>query len=190
MSRSMMSLLVWGALATTALAQTAVPEPIWPLDLSTRYLTSNFMEYRPGRFHAGLDLKTQTVTGFAARAVEDGWVFRVRATPTAYGRAVYLRGVSGRTYVYAHLSRFSDRLRALVERQRARTGTYRARLQFAAGKVKVRQGEVLGLTGESGTGGPHLHFEVRDVHNRPTEPQAVGFAVSDTIAPVIHYLRR
>ncbi len=86
-------------------------EPIWPLDLPTRYLTSNFMEYRPGRFHAGLDLKTQTVNGFAARAVEDGWIVRVRATPTAYGRAVYLRGESGRTYVYAHLSRFNDQLR-------------------------------------------------------------------------------
>ncbi len=175
--------------APATVAQTGSPEPIWPLDLPTRYLTSNFMEYRPGRFHAGLDLKTQTVNGFAARAVEDGWIVRVRATPTAYGRAVYLRGVSGRTYVYAHLSRFSDRLRDLVDRERARTGTYRTRLHFKANELKVRQGEVLGLTGESGTGGPHLHFEVRDQHNRPIEPQAAGFAVGDTIAPVIQNLR-
>jgi len=147
------------------------------------------MEYRPGRFHAGLDLKTRTVTGFAVRAVADGWIVRVRATPTAYGRAVYLRGASGRTYVYAHLSRFSDRLRALVNEQRASTGTYRARLQFKSGAVPVKRGDVLGLSGESGTNGPHLHFEVRDEHNRPTEPQAAGFAVADTIAPVIHHLR-
>ncbi len=171
-------------------SESSVPsEPIWPLDLPTRYLTSNFMEYRPGRFHAGLDLKTQTVNGFAARAVEDGWIVRVRATPTAYGRAVYLRGESGRTYVYAHLSRFNDQLRGLVNTQRARTGTYRARLQFKAGEVRVKKGEVLGLTGESGTGGPHLHFEVRDANNRPIEPQAMGFVVGDTLAPVIHRLR-
>ncbi len=182
--------LAFLAMFTMAPAVGAEPESvIWPLDLPTRYLTSNFMEYRPGRFHAGLDLKTQTVSGFAARAVEDGWVVRVRATPNAYGRAVYLRGKSGRTYVYAHLSRFSDQLRALVNQQRSATGTYRARLQFKAAAVPVKQGDVLGLTGESGTGGPHLHFEVRDVQNRPTEPQVLGFSVGDTIAPVIHHLR-
>ena len=86
---------------------TTAVEVRWPLDLPTRYLTSNFMEYRSGRFHAGLDLKTQSRTGFAARAVEDGSIVRVRATPFAYGRAVYLLGNSGRTYVYAHLSRFT-----------------------------------------------------------------------------------
>jgi len=164
-------------------------EPIWPLDLPTRYLTSNFMEYRPGRFHAGLDLKTQTVEGFAARAVESGSIVRLRATPTAYGRAVYLLGDSGRTYVYAHLSRFNDDLRRRIESQRAKTGTYRARLWFKPGEVRVKQGEIIGLTGQSGTNGPHLHFEVRDKNNRPTEPQAQGFAVGDSIPPMIFHIR-
>ncbi len=182
----LMLILLLGGIA---FGQDAPVETIWPLDLPTRYLTSNFMEYRPGRFHAGLDLKTQTVNGFAARAVEDGWIVRVRATPSAYGRAVYLRGDSGRTYVYAHLSRFNDQLRGFVNTQRERTGTYRARLQFNANQVRVKQGQVLGLTGESGTGGPHLHFEVRDRHNHPVEPQVLGFSVGDTIAPVIHHLR-
>jgi len=164
-------------------------QPLWPLDLPTRYLTSNFMEYRSGRFHAGLDLKTQSKTGFAARAVEDGFIVRVRATPFAYGRAVYLLGDSGRTYVYAHLSRFNDPLRAKVRAAQVEAGKYRVRLQFAPGEIKVLRGEVLGLTGESGTGGPHLHFEVRDPDNGPVNPLAMGFAVPDTIAPVIHAVR-
>lgn len=195
MFRIFLPLLIGSALMVTAaspVAQPATPTPDqvrWPLDLPTHYLTSNFMEYRSGRFHAGLDLKTQTVTGFAARAVEAGCVVRIRATPAAYGRAVYLQGESGKTYVYAHLERFSDKLRALVDAQRAVTGAYRARLQFSPGEVPVTQGEVLGLTGQSGTGGPHLHFEVRDAHNRPLEPQAEGFAVRDSLAPVIHRLR-
>lgn len=159
--------------------------PRWPLDRSTRYLTSNFMEYRGGRFHAGIDLKTNSETGYAVRAVEDGYIERVRSSPSAYGRAVYLRGVSGRTYVYAHLMRFNDVLRGRVLAARRQSGGYRVSLSYGPGEIAVRQGEVLGLSGESGTGGPHLHFEVRDPQGRPLDPQAQGFAVPDTFAPAI-----
>ncbi|MBK9473188.1 MAG: M23 family metallopeptidase [bacterium] len=177
--------------AVTARAAPApVPEaPRWPLDLPARWLTSNFMEYRGGRFHAGIDLKTRETEGFPAYAVEDGWISRVRATPGGYGRAVYLRGASGRTYVYAHLGRFNDRLHALVGAEQERSGTWRAELELAAGQVPVSRGEVLGLTGQSGTVGPHLHFEVRDEAGLPIDPLAAGFAVRDTIPPVIHHVR-
>jgi len=176
-------------LMTTAVSVATPEGVIWPLASSTRYLTSNFMEYRPGRFHAGLDLKTATVTGFVVRAVEDGWISRVRATPGAYGRAVYLRGDSGRTYVYAHLERFNDVLQRRVRQNQSKTGSYRTQLQFAPSQIVIKQGEVIGLSGQSGTGGPHLHFEVRDAQNRPVDPQSVGFAVGDTIPPVIYEVR-
>ncbi len=161
------------------------PAPHWPLDLGTRYLTSSFMERRPGRYHAGLDLKTDSRTGFAVRAVEDGYVSRVRAEAGAYGRAVYVQGVSGRTTVYAHLARFSDRIMTLVDADRAKSGAYRVRLEPGPDAIPVRAGDVLGLSGESGTEGPHLHFEVRDGAQRPLDPQQWGFAVTDTFAPVI-----
>lgn len=159
--------------------------PRWPLDRSTRYLTSNFMEYRGGRFHAGIDLKTNSENGYPVRAVEDGHIERVRSTPTAYGRAIYLRGVSGQTYVFAHLMRFNDVLRDRVQAARRQSGGYRVSLDFAPGEIPVRKGDVLALSGESGTGGPHLHFEVRDLAGRPRDPQAHGFAVPDTFAPAI-----
>jgi len=165
------------------------PPPRWPLDLPARWLTSNFMEYRGGRFHAGVDFKTRETDGFPAFAVESGWISRVRATPGGYGRAVYLRGDSGRTYVYAHLGRFSDRIGALVGAAQAKDARYRVELELAAGELPVARGEVLGLTGQSGTTGPHLHFEVRDEAGRPVDPLAAGFAVRDTIAPVIHHVR-
>ena len=73
----------------------AAVAPLWPLDLPTRYLTSNFMEYREGRFHAGIDLKTEGRTGWAVRAAEDGSVILLRALPEGYGRAVVLEaGIS------------------------------------------------------------------------------------------------
>jgi hypothetical protein len=176
-------------LSTTGTLE-AKDQPLrWPLDLKTRYLTSNFMEHRPGRFHAGLDLKTQSRSGFPVRAVTDGWISRVRLTPGGYGKAVYLKGNDGHTYVYAHLERLSDPLRELVERAQQQRGRWDIALQFPAGRHSVRSGDVLALSGQSGTGGPHLHFEVRDKTNRPVDPQAHGFAVPDTIAPVIQRIR-
>lgn len=167
---------------------TAQP-PLWPLDLPTRYLTSNFMEYRSGRFHAGLDLKTQSQEGFSVLAVEDGWISRVRVNPRAYGRAVYLRGQSGMTYVYAHLGRFNDKIRARVDAARGTSGRYEASLYLDPGDLPVRRGEILGLSGQSGTSGPHLHFEVRDEQQHPLNPLDHGFAVADTFPPVFEAIR-
>ena len=73
--------IVAAATAPEVLAQ-APSEPGWPLDLPTRYLTSNFMEFRGGRFHAGIDLKTNSETGYTVRAVEDGYISRVRNRPS------------------------------------------------------------------------------------------------------------
>jgi hypothetical protein len=165
------------------------PAPRWPLDLPGRWLTSNFMEYRDGRYHAGIDFKTREREGFPAFAVEGGWIERVRVTSGGYGRALYLRGDSGRTYVYAHLARFADAVERLVAAEQARSAQYRVELEPPAGALRVERGQAVGLTGQSGTTGPHLHFEVRDADNRPLDPLAAGFAVRDTIAPVIHHVR-
>lgn len=181
--RNVLSLLLLAVGA--AAAEPIPPAAVWPLDLDTRYLTSNFMERRSGRWHAGLDLKTDERTGVPVLAVEDGWITRIRAEAGAYGRALYLRGTSGRTYVYAHLERFNDAIAVRVADDRARSGRYRCRLHLEEGELRVAAGQVLGLSGQSGTGGPHLHFEVRDEHQRPLDPQDWGFAVADTFPPVI-----
>jgi len=177
-----------GAAAAPPAAESVAP--LWPLDLPARWLTSNFMEYRGGRFHAGLDFKTREREGFPAHAVEDGWIERVRVTAGGYGRALYLRSaVGGRTYVYAHLARFADEVENLVAARQAADGGYRVEFDLAPGAVPVARGQAVGLTGQSGTTGPHLHFEVRDAGGRPLDPLVTGFAVRDTIAPVIGHVR-
>jgi murein DD-endopeptidase MepM/ murein hydrolase activator NlpD len=174
---------------TTPPAPASGPAPRWPLDLPAHWLTSDFMEYRDGRFHAGLDFKTREQEGFPAFAVADGWISRLRASPVGYGRAAYLSTPDGHIYVYAHLGRFADRLERVVREAQARDGRYRVELELPPGALPLKRGEVVGLVGQSGTGGPHLHFEVRDAQDRPLDPLRNGFAVCDTIAPVIAHVR-
>ena len=185
-------LLGQAASAGIPASATATPEgarPVWPLKLATRYLTSNFMEFRPGRYHAGLDLKTDSQVGFPVLAAEAGSVVRVRAGAGAYGRAVYLLTAQGTTYVYGHLARFNDTIGDRVAQAQRRSGTYRAELEFKPGQIPVTAGQVLGLSGQSGTAGPHLHFEVRDAAQRPLNPLDHGFAVADSLPPVIQAVR-
>ena len=50
-------------LTLAAAAAAVAGTPCWPLELGTRYLTSDFMEHRSGRFHTGIDLKTGSRSG-------------------------------------------------------------------------------------------------------------------------------
>jgi hypothetical protein len=160
-------------------------EKIWPLDLSTRYLTSNFMEFREGRFHAGLDLKTDSQTGVPVIAVESGWISRLKTTHNGYGKVLYLTTESGETYVYAHLERIADRFQPAIISARSKANSYTVSLRFARDRFPVKAGDILALSGQSGTNGPHLHFEVRNKSQHPLNPQLQGFKLNDNIAPLI-----
>ncbi|HET6527240.1 MAG TPA: hypothetical protein VFG39_00670, partial [Balneolaceae bacterium] len=46
-------------------------------------------------------------------------------------------------------------------------------------------GEVIGISGASGIGPPHLHFELRTPDHRPFNPLLTNLNVKDTIAPTI-----
>ena len=78
----------------------------WPLKLPKR-LSSGFGDTRPGRFHMGIALRTNGKEGEKAYSPEDGYVWRLKSSYTAYGKALYVEGVSGRIYVFGHLLRYS-----------------------------------------------------------------------------------
>ena len=188
----MMRLIILLILTLVGGRQTTAGEvdtPLWPLDLETRYLTGNFMEPRGGRFHTGLDMKTNSRTGYAVRAVQDGWISRIKFTPNGYGKSLSLTGDDGLTYVYGHLGRLNDELRVKMRGQQERRGRYSVAIYPGRDEIRVRRGDVLALSGQSGTSGPHLHFEVRGPDGQPRDPQAFGFAVADTLAPEILAVR-
>jgi len=175
-------LLAWLAgLSSAGLAQ---EDLLWPTDAG-RCVTSSFCEFRPGHFHAGIDFSTGGKTGYRCFAAGDGSIVRARVSCGGYGKAIYVRLADGRTVLYAHLSRFAGAFADSVwEWQRASGSAYFDR-SFEPGTFPVARGDVVGFTGQSGVGVPHLHFEVRDEAERPLDPLTAGLRVPDSSPPVI-----
>ena len=156
----------------------------WPMDAEPA-LTSTFGEYRGGRLHAAIDLKTWGKEGFPVEAVEAGYVWRVRTSPWGYGRAVYVQLKDGRFAIWAHLSGFSDVIEQYVKEEQDRRETYSVNLYFRPDQLPVEKGDVVGYSGSTGIGVPHLHFELRDGDHRPLNPLTHGFDIKDTTPPTI-----
>ena len=153
---------------------------IWPTDAS-ELLTSSFAESRSGRFHAGIDVKTWGRTGYKIFAIRDGYISRIRVSPFGYGRALYLTLDTGEIVVYGHMEKFRDDIEAYVKEQQKARNNYEIQLYPKSTQFPVKQGDVLGLTGDSGVGYPHLHFEMRDASSNPINPLNRGYKVFDTI---------
>ena len=154
----------------------------WPLDLPPA-VTSSFGEYRPGRFHAGIDLRTNG-TERDVRAAGDGYVSRIRCSPQGYGKAVYVTLNDGNTAVYAHLSDFAPGLRDFVFKAQHERQSYTVDLCPDPKAFPVTHGAVIAKTGQTGVGEPHLHYEIRDPAERPINPGLLGVTWPDTTPPV------
>lgn len=190
---SLLALLAGGAAAAQTPA--ASPRYTFPVRDVAGHYSANFGEIRPGHFHAGVDIKTDGAEGKPLVAVADGFISRVVITPSGYGRAVYLTLNDGSTAVYGHLSRFRDDLEACVRDARHARSSNNADLHFPAGRFPVRQGELLGYSGDSGSSlGPHLHFELREAgtERRLNTVRSGMFRPEDNLAPRIlrlHYFQ-
>jgi murein DD-endopeptidase MepM/ murein hydrolase activator NlpD len=157
-----------------------------PLDIPLN-LSGNFGELRTNHFHAGLDIKTQQTEGLKLYAVADGYVSRIKVSPFGYGYAIYITHPIGYTTVYGHCKKYSDRINAYVKEQQYKLKSFSVDLKLDSTMLPVTKGEVIGLSGNSGgSGGPHLHFEVREtLSEKVVNPLLFGFNVQDHVKPGI-----
>lgn len=154
-------------------------------------LSGNFGELRGNHFHTGIDWKTEGREGFPVLAATDGVVSRVKMSPWGYGNALYLEGPDGVTTVYAHLQSFAKDVQAwAVARTYARRTLGLDAKPLATDSLSFHAGDTLGWSGNSGgSGGPHLHFEIRDTGTqRPLNPLDGWVDKPDTRRPVIGQL--
>ncbi|MDZ7771534.1 MAG: M23 family metallopeptidase [Balneolaceae bacterium] len=158
-------------------------EYLWPTEAS-RKLSSTFGETRSAHFHAALDIKTWGQRGFEVYATRSGTLHRIAIGPRGYGKVVYLRHDDGSLSLYAHLMAFAEPIQRLADSLRiADDYAFELDRTLDSLQIRIEQGETVGLSGASGIGPPHLHFELRTPSDRPFNPLLTNLRVEDTIAP-------
>ncbi len=180
---SLIFLLIFSAIH----AQSPTPANYFesPLDVPI-VLSGTFGELRSNHFHSGLDIKTQGREGLNVKASATGYISRINIQHYGYGKALYVQHPNGYTTVYAHLQKLAPKIRDYVRQKQYEKESYEIELFPEAGELKVEQGEVIAYSGNTGgSGGPHLHFEIRDGSQRPMNAQMFGMDVQDTRKPLI-----
>ncbi len=141
---------------------------------------------RSNHFHSGFDIKTQGQSGLNVIASAKGYVSRINVSHWGYGKALYITHPNGYTTVYGHLKKFSPEIEAYVKKNQYKKESFEIRLYPKSGELEIHQGEVIGLSGNSGSsGGPHLHYEIRDVKSNILNPMLFGINIPDHKKPTI-----
>lgn len=172
-------------LASLLLAAIAYVSPVhYPIELA-----GNFGEPRPNHFHAGIDVKTDRMTGKPLYAMADGFISKVSVGTHGFGKAVYVRHPDGNTAVYVHLDDFAPQIEAAVKRYQYAHKVYATDITFPATMMPVHKGQFIGFSGNTGSSqGPHLHLELHRTQTGDLlDPLAYLKAyVRDTIAPAVY----
>ncbi len=159
-----------------------------PLDIPI-LLSGNFGELRSTHFHSGIDIKTQQQTGKNVYASKEGYVSRIKIQSGGYGKSVYLYHPEGYTTVYAHLNDFIPEIASYVKEIQYAQRKYEINVFPEKYRIPVIKGQLIGHSGNTGnSGGPHLHFEIRDAGQNPLNVLKYGFNIRDDIAPDIRHL--
>ncbi len=154
----------------------------WPLKLKKQF-SSGFGDTRPGRFHMGVDVRTGGEEGAKVFAPEDGYIFRIKTSYGGYGKGLYLRGKSGRLYVFGHLQRYNWDIGTYLQERQIASERYYQDLYLDKTEMPVKKGDFIARTGQTGAGAPHLHFEIRNEDGHPINPLYFPVKFSDKTAP-------
>ena len=171
----------------SATAQYNLPEDYFddPLQVPLA-LAGTFGELRSNHFHSGLDLKTQQREGLPVHSSAEGYISRINISHFGYGKALYVQHPNGFTTVYAHLQNFSPKIEEYIKELQYKKESYEIEVFPSAEELPIERGEVIASSGNTGgSGGPHLHFEIRDNQQRPMNPLMFGIEIKDTRAPLV-----
>ena len=173
---------------TSAFCQETIPKDYFsnPLKIPMK-LAGSFGELRSNHFHSGLDIKTEQREGIPVYAPANGYVKRIKVAHFGYGKALYVQHPNGYITVYAHLKKYAGAIQDYVKKKQYGKERYEIELFPEKTALRVAKGDLIGYTGNTGSsGGPHLHYEIRDAASRPMNPLLFGVEIPDTKKPLVH----
>ncbi len=186
-------MLYWAS-TTLLIAQSKKPSSsviqpgylLFPINPGTAGSLSGGMgDLRGNHFHAGLDIRTGGVEGVPVHAAADGYVSRIAVFAGGYGNVLFVKHPNGLTTVYGHLKVLNDTLGGYLRQAQYARQTFEIDLPLTPNQFPVAKGDVIALSGNTGgSGGPHLHFEVRDSQDNLLNPLLYAFPeLSDDVPP-------
>ncbi len=155
---------------------------MFPLNTNDGF-AATFGEFRAGHIHSGIDMRTRRRTGFPVLAPSDGQIVNLYGDENGYGLMLTFKAANGLIYKFAHLSAFENdkfKLNGFVKKARAQANRrFNFDIDLSGENIKVRTGEIIAFSGDTGAGPPHLHFEIcgPDGYKNPTDKPAKDFEI-------------
>ncbi|WP_027125183.1 M23 family metallopeptidase [Gelidibacter mesophilus] len=174
-------------ITTFAFSQVEYPKDYFrsPLDIPI-IPSGTFAELRTNHFHSGMDIKTQQREGLNVYTVAEGYISRIKVSHYGYGKVIYVTHPNGYTSVYGHLSSYAPIIEAYVKAKQYQNESYEVEMTPAVDELKVNADEIIAYSGNTGSsGGPHLHFEIRDQQERTINPLLFGLEIQDKKTPFV-----
>ncbi len=179
-------LLFFTITPSLAQAQFSKPEEKFPADETYLYpiypgqpgsLAGTMGELRTTHFHSGIDIRTNNMIGMPVRASKSGYISRITSSGVGYGNVIYITHPDGNTTLYAHLDKFKGPVAKHILQEQYRLKSGEIDLYFNPDEFTIMRGDTIGLSGNSGSsGGPHLHYDIRDSENNALDPiKVAGF---------------
>ena len=161
-----------------------------PLGIPLKII-GNYGDLRPNHFHMGLDISTNGVEKIPIHSISDGFVSRIKISPSGYGLVLYIDHPNGITSVYAHCSEFAPEILNVFLPLQEKLQLNDINIILKPTDIPVSKGQQIALSGNSGSSsGPHLHFELRDTKTEDAlNPFLNGFSLEENFHPIINSLK-
>ncbi|MFA8451477.1 MAG: M23 family metallopeptidase [Bacteroidales bacterium] len=155
-----------------------------PIDEKVQF-SGSFAELRGTHLHGGSDIRTNAEEGKVIKAAKEGYVSKIQVDIHGYGKSITITHPNGYTTIYGHLRAFVPKLARFVKKAQQEEGVYEVVLYPKKNRFRFKVGEQIAWSGNTGhSGGPHLHFEVRDSNNtKQINPLKFDIPLTDTFPP-------